>query len=609
MNRWILVLMLWSAQAFAKPQMKTELVESKVLTPSFMCQTGPFEVDFTAIEAKHGQQLHINLETVATGASLKYQVTTRDGAPLQAYFALSSTPNTIDPCAPLSQPPTPQTNSMTVAPKPQRVGPITVIPGPVTVTVVTPPQEASLQRDQLIIALPESIKAGTKITLTIWAEKPIMAKSMQISLAQVVPADPIAYAAWEAKQAEKAEAKAERLSKREARRFARQEARTVKVAIKSQEREKKAAVVLVQAAASVELKTQKAAEAQVKISARMERRQARRERRELRLIPKREAKLAKHERRALKLSLKREKRAPIQAARLEKQHRQTQAHLKLQAEKRERRQARRERRELRLIPKREAKLAKHERRALKLSLKREKRASIRVAHIERKHRHHQARLNLRVEKRERRALRSNAQRIANEPKLVLRTKKQWAKYQAKDKKLVAKIGKLSADQQGKRDWLETRRYNLFVANLNQVEGVYHSLLTAELKAQFKLELYDEVLAMKSDRETTYNLYVETRNQEKAQLNAAAALETNSSVAVAEAPKLPPTPAPLAEVYGPAPTPDASWQAGYWRWSGSQYVWISGHWLLPVLPAVRVIIQNEQKPAPSNKKGYSATKPK
>jgi hypothetical protein len=308
MKRWMLLLMLWSAQAIAKPAMKPEPVETKVLTPGFTCQTGPFEASFTAVEAPHGQQLHLSLEAVATGASLRYQVNTGEGFPREGNYTLSATSNTIDPCAPLSQAPAPQTNSMTVAPKPQNLGPVTVIPGPVTVTVVTPPQTAPLKTEQLIIALPGQIKAGTKITLTIWAQKPLLAKSMQISLAQIVPADPVAYAAWEAKQEAKAEARAARVSKREARRFARQEARTVKVALKVQAREKKAAVASVQTAASLELKTQKASEKRVKITARMERRESRREKHELRVAPRREAKLAKERQHNNKISLRAEKR-------------------------------------------------------------------------------------------------------------------------------------------------------------------------------------------------------------------------------------------------------------------------------------------------------------
>jgi hypothetical protein len=604
MNRWLLVLMLWSAQAFAKPQMKGEPVEAKSLTPSSICQTGPFEVSFTAIEAKHGQQIRLDLESIATGASLKYEVSVGGLAQRDGNYTTSSLSNTIDPCAPASQAPAPQTNSVTVAPKAQTVGPITVLPAPVTVTVVTPPQNAPFMHDRLVVALPASLKAGEQVTLTIWAQKPIVAKSMLFSLEQIVPIDPVAYAEWEAKQAAKAEAQAERAAKREARREERQEARAIKVAIKSQEKEKKlaakAVTVSAQAAVSFEVKTQKAAEKEVKLSARMERRQSRKERREL------------------KLSIKEEKRAPKREAKLAKQ-RENAIEVAIRVEKKNRQR-----------------MAKRERRELKLSIRREKRAPIKMARVERHNRHDEARFKVRTEKRHRRDIqmehrrvhhqfkikerhthrefKSRERRIAREPKLVLRSKKDWARYEAKDKKLVAKIGELQANEKWKQDRLEARRYNLFMSNLHRVEGVYESLLTVELKAQFKVELYDEVLALQPAKEAAYNLYVDTRNQEEAQLNAAAALETNTqkteTVALVEAPKRPEAPAPLTEVVGPAPTPDASWQAGYWQWSGNRYIWIEGRWVFAQvqLPPVKIVVQKEKKPAPKNP-GYSATKPK
>jgi hypothetical protein len=71
MNRWMmLILSLWGAQAFARPDMKGELVEAKAITPSYTCQAGPFEVSFNAIEAKHGQQIRFSFEAVATGVRL-----------------------------------------------------------------------------------------------------------------------------------------------------------------------------------------------------------------------------------------------------------------------------------------------------------------------------------------------------------------------------------------------------------------------------------------------------------------------------------------------------------------------------------------------------------
>lgn len=40
------------------------------------------------------------------------------------------------------------------------------------------------------------------------------------------------------------------------------------------------------------------------------------------------------------------------------------------------------------------------------------------------------------------------------------------------------------------------------------------------------------------------------------------------------------PAPLNEQKPPAPTPRSAWVAGYWHWTGFQYVWIPGHWDTP-----------------------------
>ena len=48
------------------------------------------------------------------------------------------------------------------------------------------------------------------------------------------------------------------------------------------------------------------------------------------------------------------------------------------------------------------------------------------------------------------------------------------------------------------------------------------------------------------------------------------------IAVVAAPHPPP---PIrAELPPPAPSPQALWKFGHWRWSGQQYVWVPGHYV-------------------------------
>ncbi len=47
----------------------------------------------------------------------------------------------------------------------------------------------------------------------------------------------------------------------------------------------------------------------------------------------------------------------------------------------------------------------------------------------------------------------------------------------------------------------------------------------------------------------------------------------STIYVPEAP-----PPAKEEIKSPRPGPKAVWVAGYWKWSGGQYVWIPGHWV-------------------------------
>jgi len=41
---------------------------------------------------------------------------------------------------------------------------------------------------------------------------------------------------------------------------------------------------------------------------------------------------------------------------------------------------------------------------------------------------------------------------------------------------------------------------------------------------------------------------------------------------------PPIPAPRVEVVPPAPGPRLAWEPGHWRWNGSAYLWVPGHYV-------------------------------
>lgn len=41
---------------------------------------------------------------------------------------------------------------------------------------------------------------------------------------------------------------------------------------------------------------------------------------------------------------------------------------------------------------------------------------------------------------------------------------------------------------------------------------------------------------------------------------------------------PAPPAPRVEVQPPAPDAQAVWDPGHWNWDGTQYVWVSGHYI-------------------------------
>ena len=43
------------------------------------------------------------------------------------------------------------------------------------------------------------------------------------------------------------------------------------------------------------------------------------------------------------------------------------------------------------------------------------------------------------------------------------------------------------------------------------------------------------------------------------------------------------PEPRTEVYGPAPSPQAIWIPGYWKYSGGEWIWIPGYWKRPPRP--------------------------
>lgn len=38
------------------------------------------------------------------------------------------------------------------------------------------------------------------------------------------------------------------------------------------------------------------------------------------------------------------------------------------------------------------------------------------------------------------------------------------------------------------------------------------------------------------------------------------------------------PTPRLEIRPEQPTAEHVWQAGYWRWSGAKYVWVTGKWV-------------------------------
>jgi WXXGXW repeat (2 copies) len=40
----------------------------------------------------------------------------------------------------------------------------------------------------------------------------------------------------------------------------------------------------------------------------------------------------------------------------------------------------------------------------------------------------------------------------------------------------------------------------------------------------------------------------------------------------------PPPPRRAEIPPPAPSPQALWRFGHWRWNGQQYVWVPGHYV-------------------------------
>jgi hypothetical protein len=40
----------------------------------------------------------------------------------------------------------------------------------------------------------------------------------------------------------------------------------------------------------------------------------------------------------------------------------------------------------------------------------------------------------------------------------------------------------------------------------------------------------------------------------------------------------PPPPNRAEIQPPAPSPQAMWHSGNWRWNGAKYVWVAGHYV-------------------------------
>ena len=56
------------------------------------------------------------------------------------------------------------------------------------------------------------------------------------------------------------------------------------------------------------------------------------------------------------------------------------------------------------------------------------------------------------------------------------------------------------------------------------------------------------------------------------------------------------PAPRVEVQTVAPGPGYVWTPGYWRWTGTDYVWVSGNWVVrPRSGAVYVRGHWERRP--------------
>jgi len=60
-----------------------------------------------------------------------------------------------------------------------------------------------------------------------------------------------------------------------------------------------------------------------------------------------------------------------------------------------------------------------------------------------------------------------------------------------------------------------------------------------------------------------------------QSEAAARPSDGARTPVVAAPR--PPPPRRAEIPPPAPSPQALWKYGHWRWNGLQYVWVPGHY--------------------------------
>ncbi len=54
----------------------------------------------------------------------------------------------------------------------------------------------------------------------------------------------------------------------------------------------------------------------------------------------------------------------------------------------------------------------------------------------------------------------------------------------------------------------------------------------------------------------------------------------------------PPPAPLVEEQPPRPAVAATWIAGYWSWTGTQWGWVAGFWQAQGMPAPRVEVPGE-----------------